>query len=91
MGGRILLGDFEKIAFLRFAMGLFSPTHAFSGGFWQISPLGGPRGGIKVGVQRESCLDHYSAYGGPIGSQRVPGGPREFGEDPSRPKIERKN
>ena len=24
MGGRILLGDFEKIAFLRFAMGLFS-------------------------------------------------------------------
>ena len=27
------LEDFEKIAFLRFAMGLFSPTHAFSGGF----------------------------------------------------------
>ena len=24
------------------------------------------------------------------GSQRVPGGPREFGEDPSRPKIEKK-
>ena len=32
-----LLWAFEKIAFLRFAMGLFSPTHAFSGGFWQIS------------------------------------------------------
>ena len=27
---------------------------------------------------------------GPRGSQRVPGGPREFGEDPSRPKIEKK-
>ena len=23
-------------------------------------PLGGPRGGIKVGVQKESCSDHYS-------------------------------
>ena len=31
------MGDFEKILFLRFAMGLFSPTHTFSGGFWQIS------------------------------------------------------
>ena len=27
----------EKKFFLRFLMGLFSPTHAFSGGFWQIS------------------------------------------------------
>ena len=31
------MGDFEKKLFLRFAMGLFSPSHAFSGGFWQIS------------------------------------------------------
>ena len=29
--------DFEKKLFMRFAMGLFSPSHAFSGGFWQIS------------------------------------------------------
>ena len=28
--------------------------------------------------------------GGPKGSQRVPGGPREFGEDLMRPKIEKK-
>ena len=27
---------------------------------------------------------------GPIGSHRVPGDPREFGENPSRPKIEKR-
>ena len=32
----------------------------------------------------------WDPVGPPKGSQRVPGGPREFGEDPSRPKIEKK-
>ena len=31
------LGLFEKMQILHFLMGLFSPTRAFSGGFWQIS------------------------------------------------------
>ena len=53
--------------------------------------------GIKVGVQQESCSNHYSEQlscwtptlfllWDPVGP---PGGPRELGEDPSRPKIEK--
>ena len=43
-------------------MELFSHTPAFSGGFWQISQVErrGPRGGIKVGVQRESWSEYWS-------------------------------
>ena len=57
-------------------------------------PLGGPRGGIKVGVQQERCWDHYSKQLSCSTLTLIPplgpsGGPREFGEDPSRPKIEK--